>query len=111
MIPAAERMNRASFKRFTESNPRSVYNKSGTFKFGKSKKPLLSIVVSSKHEKKAVIRNRTKRRFYRALSEVMKDQPSIQGVIFVSKLAYSFSYEEIRDFVFELFRKAHEFNR
>jgi ribonuclease P protein component len=78
-----------------------VYNRLGTLKYTHSATPTLSVVVSSKHEKKAVARNKLRRRIYNL--PLLKP---ITGIFYVSKQSYSFEYKDIKKLFYELLEKA-----
>ena len=79
-----------------------VYNRLGTLKYipGTSQ---LTVVTSSKAEKKAVVRNKLRRRIYTAFGLA---RPSIQGVLYVSKQSYTMTHNDVYTLLHELISKA-----
>ena len=58
MKTACKRINRQEFGFFLKNPYKTVYNKLGTLKYRKDNTKKIAIVVSSKHEKGAVKRNK-----------------------------------------------------
>ena len=101
-------MKRVEFEQFNQLNPFSVFNKGGTFKYLK-KESKFSVVVSSKHCKKAVKRNKIKRRVYAIISDLIKKDPShLSGIFYLSKLSYTLPYNTLKEYIEELYYRAYE---
>ncbi len=106
MLPSPERFSRQKFTEFLGNKGIFVvFNRLGTLKFLPSAGTTFSVVTSSKAEKKAVIRNRLRRRIY---AVVQSQKPRIQGIVYVSKQSYSFSYDDIKTLTTDLLAKAHK---
>lgn len=102
MLPRKGRLTREQFTALLSQKGLSmVYNQLGTLKY-LSQKGGWSVVTSSKHEKRAVARNRIRRRVYALLRA---EQPPISGVLYLSKQAYSFEKETINDLFYALIKK------
>lgn len=83
---------------------KTTFNSLGTLKVYPKETLYFCVVVSSKHEKKAVKRNRLKRR----LSSLFKEKSTVSKDIFIvfpSKKAYDLSYEETKELFSDLFSK------
>jgi RNase P protein component len=101
MLPSHLRLRRNIFNDFQKKDPKMVFNRLGTFKyvpFGQG----FSVVTSSKQEKKAVLRNKLRRRVY---SLFQSSKPDLTGVLFVSKHAYSMDFDEIKKLFNDLLSK------
>lgn len=102
MLPSNERLSRQKFQEILENKGLIiVFNKLGTLKYIPSELTRLSVVTSSKHEKRAVLRNKLRRRIY----GLFKKTP-IQGVFYVSKGSYVFPYNEIKHLVNDIRTKS-----
>jgi ribonuclease P protein component len=102
MLPSNRRLSRQQFTDFLETKPLQVYNRLGTFKY-LSVGNKLSIVTSSKHEKKAVSRNKLRRRIYTIFSTT---NPPLSGILYVSKQSYAFPYDETKNLFLDLLARA-----
>lgn len=103
MLPSSQRLSRRQFQEFlTNKGLFVIYNRLGTLKYIPGT-PQLSVVTSSKAEKKAVVRNKLRRRIYTAFALA---KPSIQGVLYVSKQSYTMTHNEVRTLLHELIGKA-----
>ncbi len=104
MLPKTERLSRAQFSEIlTNKGFLTIYNRLGTLKYvPSSTKQALSVVTSSKHEKKAVIRNKLRRRLYSLFG---KEKRAITGIFYTAKGSYAFSYPEIQTLFNELLKK------
>lgn len=103
MLPTTNRLSRAGFTAFTNrSDLKTVYNRLGTLKFtaGTTK---FTVVTSGKHEKRAVVRNKLRRRVY---SQISVKKPSITGVLYASKQSYTLSFDEIKTLLDRLLQDA-----
>ena len=104
MLPSSERLSRAAFNEFLEIPGHiTVYNRLGTFKFKKTPSFRISVVTSSKHEKRAVVRNTLRRRVYSRFSTL---SCSMTGILYTSKQSYSFTFSEIKSLHEDLIAKA-----
>lgn len=97
----SRRFTRTELSQFlTKTQKKAIVNSLGTLKYRRTnKKPFFGVITSSAHQKKAVLRNRLKRRIRSIFS---KKERTIDAVVYVAKKAYSFSYEEIQNFLEEL---------
>lgn len=105
MLPKQNHLSRILWETLKKKQgSRSVFNTLGTLKYYPKDTTHLAVVVSSKHEKKAVSRNKLKRRINTIFS---KNYKTLKGVfiVFPSKQAYNLSYEAIRQQAEELFNK------
>lgn len=104
MLPKTERLSRAQFSEILENKGfLTVYNRLGTLKYLPSgAKSALSVVTSSKHEKKAVIRNKLRRRIYSLFG---KEKRAIRGIFYTAKGSYALGYPEIQTLFNELLKK------
>lgn len=107
MLPSKQRLSRTDFTAFVaQKDVRSVYNQLGTLKYRKSPILKVSIVISSKHEKRAIYRNALKRRLYSLFSVYIKDSLAAgQYVLYCSKQASKLSYSDIKPLFDELIKK------
>jgi ribonuclease P protein component len=105
MLPSKERFSRLEFSNFLENKGiLVVYNRLGTLKYLPiSPTTRFSVITSSKHEKKAVARNKFRRRVY---SLVHKAQLPLHGVLYTAKQSYSLTYPEITHLFNELLTKS-----
>ncbi len=114
MLPSQKRLSRNDFNLFLASKEiKTVFNQLGTLKYKKSPKNKThavsgqaSIVISSKHEKRAVYRNKLKRRLYSLLNTYFKavsDQN--EYILYVSKQAPTLDYQELKTLFHELLKK------
>lgn len=109
MLPRANRLSRKEFSVVQMGRPKSVSGLIGTLKFNKSLKNKLSVVVSSKNAKSAVVRNRAKRAVYSAAESFFKtNSKKIEGIIYLSKDSYKYPIKEIKSLVKDLLNKAYE---
>jgi ribonuclease P protein component len=60
-------------------------------------------VTSSKAAKKAVDRNKLRRRIY---AVVFSSKPPIQGIVYAAKQSYGFTYDEVKSLTLDLLAKA-----
>jgi ribonuclease P protein component len=102
MLSRIERFTRVQFEAFLlKKDQNVVYNQLGTLKYIPGDKRL-SVVVSSKHEKRAVIRNKIRRRIY----NIFKKTPiNISGILYLSKQGYLMDYKKTEELFNELLRK------
>ncbi len=104
MLPSKERFSRSQFSEFLANKGIFVvFNRLGTLKYLPSKSTQLSVVTSSKTEKRAVARNKLRRRIY---AVVFSEKPQIQGIVYVSKQSYGLSYPELKTLTLDLLAKA-----
>ncbi len=103
MLPSSQRLSRRQFEEFLKNKGLFViYNRLGTLKYVHGN-PQLAVVTSSKAEKKATVRNKLRRRIYTAFGLT---QPSIQGVLYVSKQSYTMTHSDVHTLLHELIGKA-----
>ena len=104
MLPSKQRLSRVEFQKIlTNKGIFVIFNKLGTLKYIPSSKPACSVVTSSKGEKRAVVRNKLRRRIYSIFGA---QNPAIQGILYVSKQSYGMDYQEIRTLFNDLLTKA-----
>jgi ribonuclease P protein component len=115
MLPSPQRLTRQQFTELLK-NPeiKVVFNAVGTFKYVKKEPGLrngkpgsfseLSVVTGSKHQKKAVLRNKIRRQVY----TLFPNNPyniKVSGIFYVSKQSYTFSYQHLKDYFYALLSK------
>jgi ribonuclease P protein component len=107
MLPSHKRLSRTDFTHFLESkNVKSVFNALGTLKYQKSLNLQASIVVSSKTEKRAVYRNKLRRRLYSAFGAYFKDfSVGGQYILYISKKTPSMTLLELKTLLYDLLQK------
>lgn len=106
MLKKKERLNRTEFNRFFSSGTRIhspslmlVYNPDGVFH--------ASAVASKKIWKKAVERNKFRRRVYDAVRVLHKEKPLVGAYIFIAKTnAQNVLYDTLKKEILELMYKA-----
>lgn len=104
MLPSKARFSRSQFSDFLAHKGISVvFNRLGTLKYLPSPSTQLSVVTSSKAAKKAVDRNKLRRRIYTAVSS---SKPLIQGIVYAAKQSYGFSHDEVKSLTLDLLAKA-----
>lgn len=104
MPPKQKRLSRALWTSLRAiKGSQSAFSPLGTLKYYPYPTPHFSVVVSSKHEKKAISRNSLKRRIYTLFSK----HPIEKGIFifFPSKQAYTLSYEALSQSFSDLFKK------
>jgi ribonuclease P protein component len=85
--------SRAEFTVFiAQSGLKTVYNKLGTLKFLPEGRKF-AVVTSSKHEKRAISRNKLRRRAYTYLQTI---NTPLSGVLYASKQSYALSNDEVQ---------------
>jgi len=103
MLPSKERIKTPLFKEVSGSRQvLSVYNDLGTLKFLKSDSKKISIVISSKSQKRAVLRNKLKRRVYSIFSKI---DLKINGILYTSKKSTTMEFENIKNLTNDLIEK------
>lgn len=108
MLPSSERLNRLQFNEIASNKDNLVvYNKLGTLKYIAGK-TALSVVISRKNEKKAVKRNKLRRRVYSIFNA---KKMNIRGILYVSKSSTYFNFMEIKDLFYELMEKTKKTSR
>lgn len=108
MLPKKNRMNRVQFEQFGAKAPHSVFNRVGTLKF-LPENNLFSVVTSSKHCKKAVFRNKSRRRAYAVIHSIMQQAAiPLSGVLYLSKHAYTIQFVDFKLLIEDLFKRAHD---
>jgi ribonuclease P protein component len=107
MLPSKKRLSRSSFTLFLASKDlKTVFNNLGTLKYKKSLINKASVVISSKHEKRAVYRNKLRRRLYVLFSDYFKGaSDQNQYILYVSKQAPILSFQDIKTLFYELLKK------
>jgi ribonuclease P protein component len=108
MLPSPQRLTRQQFAELLK-NPeiKVVFNTLGTFKYqeqSNSGTVKFTVVTGSKHQKKAVLRNKIRRQVY----TLFRNNPyniKISGILYVSKQSYMFSYQQLKDYFYALLSK------
>ena len=108
MLPSSSRLSRSLFITVSGSKElQTVFNRLGTLKYTKSPENKAAIVISSKTEKRAVYRNKLRRRLYSAFGSYFKaSTTSLYGILYVSKQSPTFSIDELKNLLHELLQKA-----
>ena len=115
MLPSSQRLSRQQVTALL-SNPdiQVVFNRTGTLKYCIAPKQSeggltqITIVTGSKQQKKAVLRNKARRRLYSIFDLYQKEYPTaspISGIVYISKHVYDMSYQEIKDTFYALLSK------
>lgn len=103
MLPKKNRFTRAAFDAFVaQQNLKTVYNQLGTLKYA----PVgnrFAVVTSSKHEKRAVVRNRLRRRVYNLFYAA---SVPCSGILYASKQSYSLDMKETKRLFENLLNRA-----
>ena len=112
MLPARHRLSRPLFTEIAPNGALSVYNTLGTLKYIPSETLHVSVVTSSKNQKKAVLRNKLRRQIYTVIREASKNTPFLvfMGALYVSKQSYTYTYEEITRLTQDLLAKVQKNN-
>lgn len=108
MLPSKKRLSRSQFDNFVSSKEqRTVFNTLGTLKYKDSEENKASVVISSKIEKRAVYRNKTRRYIYTLFADYFKNSKKPTSFIFyVSKNIKTLKKEDIKLLLNELLNKA-----
>lgn len=105
MLPKQNHLSRVLWETLKDiKGSRSAFNALGTLKYYPKETTHLAVVVSSKHEKTAISRNRLKRRVDSIFSKKYLENKGI-FILFPSKQAYNLSYEAVKQYSEELFHK------
>lgn len=108
MLKSENRLKRLEFESFLGSKTRLIPGKIGLFKFAPGRNKF-SIVISSKNCKKAVLRNKIKRRYYSIISKYIQNfKKPINGALFTSKEVKNMSFLEFKNQLIDLLNKANE---
>lgn len=107
MLPSKQRLTRQQFTTLLK-NPelKVIFNAVGTLKYVKvgvekqsglkdGKPGPFSVVTGSKHKKRAVLRNKFRRRVYTLFSK-NPYEINISGVLYASKQVYDMPYDQIK---------------
>lgn len=107
MLPSPQRLSRIEITTL-RADPQAhvVFNRVGTFRFYKKNIETkgFSVILSKKHQKKAVKRNTLRRRIYAIVSK----NPyflGFRGVLALSGQSYGYSYKELESSITELLQK------
>ena len=102
MLASKERFSRSEFTSFLNNKDiLVVYNQLGTLKYRKAELCKLSVITGSKHQKKAILRNKLRRRIY----TLFRGVDAIEGVLYTAKASYSLEYKDIQKLFYELLVK------
>jgi ribonuclease P protein component len=103
MLSKRNRFTRAEFDAFTsQSGVKTVYNRLGTLQYV-STGHHFAVVTSGKHEKRAVARNRLRRRLY---DRFRSTDVALSGILRVSKQSYTLELSELRSLLDSLLSHA-----
>lgn len=108
MLPSTKRLSRSYFTTFLDSSGlKTVFNTLGTLKYKEAPHQKVSVVISSKHEKRAVFRNKLRRRLYTLFRQGIKvpNSHSLECVLYTSKQAPKLDYGQIKTLFNELIDK------
>lgn len=107
MLPSKQRLSRKEFELFlAESGLKTVFNNLGTLKYKKDPKKAFSVVISSKHQKLAVLRNKLRRRLYSLFKDYCDTtNTSFVAILYCSKQATKLNQIEIKELFHELLKK------
>ncbi len=107
MLPSKQRLSRKEFEGFlAQRGLNTVFNNLGTLKYKKGSKTAFSVVISSKHQKLAVLRNKLRRRLYVLFKDhLTTTNDSYIAVLYCSKQSTKLDIKEIKDLFYELFKK------
>lgn len=107
MLPSKKRLSRDLFTLFLSSKDiKTIFNNLGTLKYKKSNENRASIIISSKNEKRAVYRNKLRRRLYSLFADYFKKSDhSNHYILYTSKQSINMSLEEIKNLFNELLKK------
>jgi ribonuclease P protein component len=93
MLSKRNRFTRAEFDAFTaQPGVKTVYNRLGTLQYV-STGHRLAVVTSGKHEKRAVSRNKLRRRLY---DRFRTTNVTLSGILRVSRQSYTLELSELR---------------
>jgi ribonuclease P protein component len=108
MLPSKQRLSRIDFTSLLSSKDlKVVFNNIGTLKYQEGPYLKVSVVISSKIEKRAVYRNKLRRRLYTLFGDYFKDVPGGGGyILYVSKNSPNMTMLELRSLIYELLEKA-----
>ena len=96
MLSSSQRLSRRQVTALlADPQLKVVFNHIGTFKYILSSNSALTVVTGSKQQKKAVLRNKVRRRIYSLFTVYQKQ--NIVGILYVSKQIYTMSYQEIKN--------------
>lgn len=83
-----------------------MFNALGTLKYKESPYSRVAVVISSKHEKRAVSRNKLRRRLYSLFSQNIKGSGvTVEYIFYTSKQAPRLEYNQIKALFNELLSK------
>ncbi len=101
MIKKGVILDRYSFDTLIKGRYTTVYNRCGTIKYipGSGK---IATVISSKQEKRAVYRNKAKRRVKNLFLQSKKD---VDCIFYPAKTLFSFQYVEFKEIFSDLLKK------
>lgn len=107
MLPSTKRLSRYIFTAFLASpGIKTVFNPLGTLKYKEGSGFRASVVISSKYEKRAVSRNKLRRRLYSLFEQYIKDfGGTSEYILYTSKQAPKLDYTQIKVLFNELLKK------
>ena len=107
MLPSQKRLSRSNFtKLLAFGDSKTTFNNLGTLKYREASNPRVAVVISSKIEKRAVYRNKLRRRIYSIFLNYFQDHPKCGWyILHVSKKAVSLEYKEMKALLYDLLKK------
>ncbi len=97
MLPSTKRLTRRQVSSLLETpGLKVVFNRLGTLKYIKTTqdKTAFTVVTGSKHQKRAVLRNKIRRQLYTLFDK--NEKIAFIGILYVSKQVYDMSYIELK---------------
>jgi ribonuclease P protein component len=106
MLPSHTRLSRSQVTNLLlNNNLRVVFNRIGTLKYVISlENNGFTVVTGSKHQKKAVLRNKVRRQLYTLFKQYKGI--SAEAILYVSKQVYDMTYIELQQNLYALLEKA-----
>ncbi|MDB5254733.1 MAG: Ribonuclease [Candidatus Nomurabacteria bacterium] len=106
MLPSHTRLSRSQVANLLLNNDlKVVFNRVGTLKYANSlENNGFTVVTGSKHQKKAVLRNKVRRQLYTLFKQYKGF--SAEAILYVSKQVYDMTYSELQQNLNALLEKA-----
>ena len=107
MLPSQKRLSRSDFNSLSSGfGVKTVFNQLGTLKYKESISSRVAIVISSKIEKRAVFRNKLRRRLYTEFRSYFNNcLDNNEYILYVSKQSPTFDYQKLKILLNELLKK------
>lgn len=110
MLSASTRLTRVQCTSLLKTTSlQVVFNALGTFKYVKNvENKGFSVITGAKQQKSAVARNTLRRKIYTAIALFYKENssPIVQGMLYVSKGAYTMNNSDIKGYIYDILAKA-----